>query len=101
MSTAVDSARGVPASASPSLGPLKGPALILMTIAAALSTFMEILDITIANVSIPTIAGALGVSTSQGTWIISAYSVAAAIAVPLTGWMARRFGEIRLFVASV
>jgi MFS transporter, DHA2 family, multidrug resistance protein len=81
--------------------PLKGPALVLLTIAAALSTFMEILDITIANVSIPTIAGALGVSTSQGTWIISAYSVSAAIAVPLTGWLARRVGEVRLFVISV
>ncbi len=80
---------------------LQGRALLLLTIAAALSTFMEILDITIANVSIPTIAGALGVSTSQGTWIISAYSVAAAISVPLTGWMARRFGEVRLFVMSV
>lgn len=83
------------------LPPLKGPALILLTIAAALSTFMEILDITIANVSIPTIAGALGVSTSQGTWIISAYSVAAAIAVPLTGWLARRVGEVKLFCISV
>jgi MFS transporter, DHA2 family, multidrug resistance protein len=81
--------------------PLRGPALLLLTIAAALSTFMEILDITIANVSIPTIAGALGVSTSQGTWIISAYSVAAAIAVPLTGWLARRVGEVKLFVISV
>ncbi len=83
------------------LPPLQGRALLLLTVAAALSTFMEILDITIANVSIPTIAGALGVSTSQGTWIISAYSVAAAISVPLTGWMARRFGEVRLFVMSV
>jgi DHA2 family multidrug resistance protein len=83
------------------LAPLKGPALVLLTIAAALSTFMEILDITIANVSIPTIAGALGVSTNQGTWIISAYSVAAAIAVPLTGWLARRVGEVKLFVMSV
>lgn len=81
--------------------PLHGAALVLMTIAASLSTFMEILDITIANVSVPTIAGALGVSTNQGTWIISAYSVAAAIAVPLTGWMARRIGEVRLFVLSV
>jgi DHA2 family multidrug resistance protein len=87
-----------PAAAPPAL---KGPALALLTFAAALSTFMEILDITIANVSIPTIAGALGVSTSQGTWIISAYSVAAAIAVPLTGWLAKRVGEIRLFVISV
>lgn len=83
------------------LPPLKGGALVLLTFAAALSTFMEILDITIANVSIPTIAGAMGVSTSQGTWIISAYSVAAAIAVPLTGWLARRVGEVKLFVISV
>lgn len=81
--------------------PLKGAALLLLTIAAAMSTFMEILDITIANVSIPTIAGALGVSTTQGTWIISAYSVAAAIAVPLTGWLARRVGEVKLFTISV
>lgn len=86
---------------APSAPPLQGPALLLITIATAMSTFMEILDITIANVSIPTIAGALGVSTSQGTWIISAYSVAAAIAVPLTGWLARRVGEVRLFVISV
>ena len=88
-------------SAPTTLPPLKGGALVLLTFAAALSTFMEILDITIANVSIPTIAGALGVSTSQGTWIISAYSVAAAIAVPLTGWLARRVGEVKLFVLSV
>ena len=83
------------------LPPLKGPMLIWLAIAASMSTFMEILDITIANVSIPTIAGALGVSTSQGTWIISAYSVAAAISVPLTGWLARRLGEVKLFVMSV
>ncbi len=90
---------GMPA--PPALPPLTGPALALLTIAAALSTFMEILDITIANVSIPTIAGALGVSPSQGTWIISAYSVAAAIAVPLTGWLAKRVGEVKLFSISV
>jgi DHA2 family multidrug resistance protein len=62
---------------------------------------MEILDITVCNVSVPTISGAMGVSTNQGTWIISAYSVAAAIAVPLTGWMSKRLGEARLFVISV
>ncbi|MES1981899.1 MAG: DHA2 family efflux MFS transporter permease subunit [Pseudomonadota bacterium] len=81
--------------------PLRGLALLLLTIAASLSTFMEILDITIANVSVPTISGALGISSNQGTWIISAYSVAAAIAMPLTGWLARRMGEARLFVFSV
>ncbi|MEO8332429.1 MAG: DHA2 family efflux MFS transporter permease subunit [Gallionella sp.] len=94
---------GTPSGATPfaALPVLHGPALLMLTIAAALSTFMEILDITIANVSVPTIAGALGVSSSQGTWIISAYSVAAAIAVPLTGWMSKRVGEARLFVYSV
>ncbi|HJV72740.1 MAG TPA: DHA2 family efflux MFS transporter permease subunit [Noviherbaspirillum sp.] len=81
--------------------PLHGAPLVMLTIATALSTFMEILDITIANVSIPTISGALGVSSSQGTWIISSYSVAAAIAVPLTGWLARRVGEVKLFTISV
>lgn len=80
---------------------LHGSTLILLTFATALSSFMEILDLTIANVSIPTISGALGVSSNQGTWIISAYSVAAAIAVPLTGWLARRIGEVKLFCASV
>lgn len=80
---------------------LHGLPLALLTVAASLSTFMEILDMTVVNVSVPTIAGALGVSANQGTWIISAYSVAAAIAVPLTGWLARRLGEARLFVYSV
>jgi DHA2 family multidrug resistance protein len=86
---------------SPVLSPLSKGALLLLTIASAMSSFMEILDITIANVSVATIAGTLGVSTSQGTWIISAYSVAAAIAVPLTGWLSRRIGEVKLFVISV
>jgi MFS transporter, DHA2 family, multidrug resistance protein len=103
MAVIQSSSASPPAAPAPvaDLPPLKGFALVLLTIAAALSTFMEILDITIANVSIPTIAGALGVSTSQGTLIISAYSVAAAIAVPLTGWLARRVGEVKLFVVSV
>lgn len=81
--------------------PLQGMALLLLTIAASLSTFMEILDITVCNVSVPTISGAMGVSTNQGTWIISAYSVAAAISVPLTGWFSKRLGKARLFVFSV
>lgn len=81
--------------------PLSKGALLLITVAAAFATFMEILDVTIANVSIPTISGSIGASPNQGTWIISAYSIAAAISIPLTGWFARRFGEIRLFVLSV
>jgi len=91
----------IPQHAADIAQPLRGPALILLVIATALSSFMEILDITVANVSIPTISGALGVSSNQGTWIISAYSVAAAIAVPLTGWLARCIGEVKLFCVSV
>lgn len=90
-------ATGVPGKAKP----LSSSQLILLAVAAGLATFMEILDITIANVSIPTISGSLGVSPNQGTWIISAYAIAAAIAIPLTGWLARRIGEVRLFVSSV
>ena len=83
------------------LPPLKGVALVMLTIASALSTFMEVLDTTIANVSVPTIAGSMGVSAHEGTSIISSYSLAAAIAVPLTGWLARRIGEVRLIITSV
>lgn len=73
----------------------------LLTLGLALGTFMEVLDTSIANVAVPTIAGSLGVSSTQGTWVISSYSVAAAIAVPLTGWLARQVGEHRLFIWSL
>ena len=59
---------------------------------------MVVLDITIANVSVPHIAGGLAVSPSQGTWVITSYAVAEAISVPLTGWLAQRFGAVRVFV---
>ena len=89
-----------PNDASP-LKPLQGSALVLLTIAVAFSTFMEVLDMTIVNVSVPHIAGSLGVSPSEGTWTISSYALASAIMQPLTGWLARRFGEVRTFVTSV
>ena len=81
--------------------PLEGAELAVLTFAVAFATFMEVLDTTIVNVAIPTIAGNVGVSANQGTWVISSYGVSSAIAVPLTGWIARRFGEVRTFVASV
>ncbi|SMC27522.1 MFS transporter, DHA2 family, multidrug resistance protein [Andreprevotia lacus DSM 23236] len=91
-----------PAAAPPAeLPPLHGGKLALLTVALAVSTFMEVLDTTIVNVSVPHIAGDLGASASQGTWTISSYGLAAAIVVPLTGWLARRFGEVRCFVISV
>src|SRR5437764_653309 len=62
---------------------------------------MNVLDTSIANVSIPAIAGDLGVSPNQGTWVITSFAVANAISVPLTGWLTQRFGQVRLFVGSV
>jgi DHA2 family multidrug resistance protein len=78
--------------------PLVGGQLWLVVLAVALGNFLVVLDSTITNVSVPTIAGALGVSASQGTWAITSYAVAEAITVPLTGWLARRFGAQRVFI---
>ncbi|MHB1529797.1 MAG: DHA2 family efflux MFS transporter permease subunit [Acidiferrobacteraceae bacterium] len=75
--------------------------LALLTLGLSLGTFMQVLDTSIANVSIPAIAGNVGVSPDQGTWVITSFAVSNAIALPLTGWLARRTGEVRLFVASV
>src|SRR3546814_2305116 len=60
---------------------------------------MQVLDTTIANVSLPTIAGNLGVSNNQSTWVITSFAVSMAIALPLTGFLSRRFGEVKLFTA--
>src|ERR1700749_1413109 len=81
--------------------PLTGSALGLGTIALSLATFMNVLDSSIANVSLPSISGDLGVSISQGTWVITSFGVANAISVPLTGWLTQRFGAVRLFTLSV
>jgi len=80
--------------------PLEGAPLVLMTIALSLATFMQVLDSTIANVAIPTIAGNLGASNSQGTWVITSFGVANAISIPITGWLAKRIGEVKLFLWS-
>ena len=81
--------------------PLTGSARLLGTLALSAATFMNVLDSSIANVSLPAIAGDLGVSPVQGTWVITSFAVANAIAVPLTGWLTQRIGQVRLFVASV
>ena len=82
------------------LPPLHGTPLALLTVAIAVATFMEVLDITIVNVSVPHIAGSLGVSPQEGTWAISSYSLASAIMQPLSGWVGRQFGEVRSFCVS-
>jgi MFS transporter, DHA2 family, multidrug resistance protein len=91
-------AAAVPPSPPP---PLTGTALVLGTVSLSLATFMNVLDSSIANVSLPAIAGDLGVSPGQGTWVITSFGVANAISVPLTGWLTQRFGAVRLFTMSV
>jgi DHA2 family multidrug resistance protein len=85
----------------PGLGGLGTGAKVLTAFAVALGTFMQVLDTTIANVSIPVMSGDLGVSTDQGTWVITSFAVSNGISVPLTGWLMQRFGLVRTFVASV
>ena len=81
--------------------PLSGAALIVAAIGLGLANFVVVLDTTIANVSIPHIAGGLAVSPTQGTWVITSYAVADAISVPLTGWLSARFGSVRWFIMSL
>jgi len=87
--------------ASGVLRPLSGTILALGTLSLSLATFMNVLDSSIANVSLPSIAGDMGVSPNQGTWVITSFGVANAISVPLTGWLTQRFGAVRLFTMSV
>jgi len=105
MSAAVQESQDTPrpapaAAAARELPSLQGAALALGTLALSLATFMNVLDTSIANVSIPAIAGDLGVSPDQGTWVITSFAVANAISMPLTGWLTRRIGQVRLFTAS-
>uniref|UniRef100_UPI003340387D DHA2 family efflux MFS transporter permease subunit n=1 Tax=Castellaniella defragrans TaxID=75697 RepID=UPI003340387D len=96
-----DAATAAPAQPPREYPPLEGSARTFGTIALSAAVFMNVLDSSIANVSIPTIAGDLGVSATQGTWVITSFAVANAITVPLTGWLTQRFGQVRLFVLSV
>ncbi|MFL5295730.1 MAG: DHA2 family efflux MFS transporter permease subunit [Phenylobacterium sp.] len=89
------------ASAPAMPAPMTGALLAVTSIALALGTFMQVLDTTIANVSLPTIAGNLGVSSDQGTWVVTAFAVANGASVPLTGWLMGRYGVVKTFVGSV
>jgi DHA2 family multidrug resistance protein len=79
----------------------QGLQLFAVAMLASLANFMVVLDTTIANVSVPTIAGGLAVSPAQGTWVITSYAVAEAISVPLTGWLVQRFGTVKVFGAAM
>ena len=88
-------------SALSSVQPLTGGKLIVAAMLLALANFVVVLDMTIANVSVSNIAGGLAVSLSEGTYVITSYAVAEAICVPLTGWLASRFGTLRVFTTCM
>lgn len=101
-STTIDAAPGAAGLPLPGIDkPLAGGQLILAAMLLAAANFIVVLDTTIANVSVPNIAGGLGASSSQGTLVITSYAVAEAITVPLTGWLANRFGSVRVFITAM
>lgn len=80
---------------------LSGKKLALAGILLAAANFIVVLDMTIANVSVPHIAGGLAISGNEGTYVITSYAVAEAVSVPLTGWLANRFGTLRVFACGI
>ncbi len=72
-----------------------------VAVAVMSSTFMEVLDTTVVNVSLPHIAGSMSATTDEATWTLTAYLVANAIILPMTGWLANYFGRKRLLIFSV
>lgn len=79
--------------------PRVNPWLIAMTV--ALAAFMEVLDTSIANVALPHIAGTLGASTDEGTWVLTSYLVSNAIVLPLGGWASSLMGRRNFFVFCI
>src|SRR3954464_741592 len=73
----------------------------IVAIAVMFATFMEVLDTTVVNVSLPHIAGNLSATIDESTWVLTSYLVANAIVLPMTGWLARTFGRKRLLMTSV
>src|SRR5438876_640176 len=72
----------------------------LIAVAVMFGTFMEVLDTTVVNVSLPHIAGSLSVTTEEATWALTSYLVANAIVLPITGWLANYFGRKRLLMSA-
>ena len=83
------------------LQPLTGWQLWAAALFLSMANLIAILDMTIANVSVLTIAGGLAVTPTQGTWVITSYAVAEAITVPLTGWFTQRYGSVKVFVIAM
>ncbi|MGB6844636.1 MAG: MFS transporter, partial [Candidatus Acidiferrales bacterium] len=79
--------------------PRHNPWLIAVTV--TLATFMEVLDTSIANVALPHIAGSLGASFDESTWVLTSYLVSNAIVLPISAWLATRFGRKRFYMSCV
>jgi MFS transporter, DHA2 family, multidrug resistance protein len=73
----------------------------LIALVVNMATFMEVLDTSIANVSLPHIAGSLGASSDEATWILTSYLVASGVVLPISGWLATRFGRKRYYMSCV
>src|SRR5579862_2705693 len=73
----------------------------LVALTVTLATFMEVLDTSIANVALPHIAGNLGASRDESTWILTSYLVSNAVILPISAWLATRFGRKRFYMSSV
>lgn len=74
--------------------------ILIATIALAIGSFMNVLDMTIVNVSLTHISGDFAVSPDQGTWVITSYAVAEAIFLPLIGWLTKRFGIVKQYIGA-
>jgi MFS transporter, DHA2 family, multidrug resistance protein len=79
--------------------PSHNPWLVALTV--TLATFMEVLDTSIANVALPHMAGSLGASQEEATWVLTSYLVSSAIVLPISGWLASRFGRKRFYMTCV
>src|SRR4051794_5214658 len=73
----------------------------IVTISVMLATFMEVLDTTVVNVSIPHISGNLSATVDEGTWVVTSYLVSNAIVLPMSGWLASYFGRRRILLVCV
>jgi DHA2 family multidrug resistance protein len=79
----------------------RGVRLVLIVAAVMMAALMQTLDTTITNVALPNIQGNLGASQDEGTWVVTAYTIAAIIVIPLTPWLQARFGRKAYFLTSI
>ena len=84
--------------------PENRPSLVnpwIVTVAVMLATFMEVLDTTVVNVAVPHLSGNLGATYEEGTWVVTSYLVSNAIILPMSGWLASRFGRRSILLICV